>query len=377
MIPTTKQKIFFPNLDGLRFFSFLLVFFAHSFNVESLELKATWWYKLFKERMFQDGDIGVSFFFVLSGFLITYLLLKEKEFTSKIDVKSFYIRRALRIWPLYYLVLLVGFLIFPMLKQFMGLVPNETANPWLCFTFLNNFDRILHVPDAFVIAVLWSVAIEEQFYLVWPVLFYFIPSKYTLYLIAAVILSSTLFRYFYMHKVPIELHTFGVISDMAVGGGMAYLAIFSDKFNRMIKVSPKWLTLFFYLLFLSIILFKQEMFQSDWMIVFKRLVMGITFAYIIAEQNFSENSFFKVGNWKKISTLGKYTYGLYCLHPMAILAVTIVLSKLSLNQSAWQIWLLQLPLSFALSILISWISFTYIESWFLKLKEKFAYISKS
>ena len=231
-----KQKIFFPNLDGLRFFSFFLVFLAHSFNTDNSAIKEMSWYKLIKIRIFSDGDIGVSFFFVLSGFLISYLLLKEKEFTNKIDVKSFYMRRILRIWPLYYFVVIFGFLVFPLLKTYFGQVPNETANPILCSTFLNNFDRIYNgTPDASLIAILWSVAIEEQFYLVWPILFFITRIKYYKYIFIVVLILSTLFRVFYLHTIPIDIHTMGVITDMAIGGLGAYLIINNQWFiNKII-----------------------------------------------------------------------------------------------------------------------------------------------
>ena len=374
---SNKQKLFFPNLDGLRFFSFLIVFLSHSVNADNPAIKETVWYSIIKLRLFSNGDLGVSFFFVLSGFLITYLLMKEKELTSKIDVKSFYIRRALRIWPLYYAVLLFGFFIFPILKLKFGQIPNETANPLLCFTFLNNFDRMIHVPDASMIAVLWSVAIEEQFYLVWPLLFYFTPRKYYLHLIIVVIVVSNLFRLCFANSINIDLHTLGVITDMAVGGMFAYLCFFNERFLNYIKKMPKWNIAIFYLLAFCYVAFKNEIFFNTQMFVWKRLIMGTTFAFIIAEQNFSDNSLFKVGNWKIISQMGKFTYGLYCLHSIGILICLTLLRKYALNQYSWQIWLLELPISFLLSVSISWLSFNYFESWFLKLKDKFAYITKS
>jgi peptidoglycan/LPS O-acetylase OafA/YrhL len=372
-----QEKLFFPNLDGLRFLSFFLVFLSHSFAVDSPAIKEMFWYKFIKVRMFSDGDIGVSFFFVLSGFLITYLLIKEKELIGKINVKSFYIRRALRIWPLYYFIMLFGFFAFPILKQMLGQIPNEVANPLYCFTFLNNFDSIKHVPDASTIAVMWSVAIEEQFYLIWPVLFYFSPKKYYLHVIIAVIILSNLFRAFNIHETKIDVHTFGVITDMAVGGLFAYACYFNEKFLEAIKQMPKWFIAVLYLLTILFIVFKQELFANDVMQVLKRLIMGTTFALIIVEQNFSNNSLFKMGSFKTISNWGKYTYGLYCLHPIAVLISVTLLRKFSLNQYTWEFWLLELPISFILSIIFSWVSYTYFESWFLKLKEKFAYITKN
>ncbi|MBP8115058.1 MAG: acyltransferase, partial [Chitinophagaceae bacterium] len=145
-VTTKKEKIFFPNLDGLRFFSFIIVFFSHIFATQYDYIKEEGWYQLFKGRLFGDGDMGVSFFFVLSGFLITYLLIKEKQLTGKVHISSFYIRRTLRIWPLYYFCVLFGFIAFPVLKSAFGQVPNETADPFLCSIFLNNFNAIYNGP---------------------------------------------------------------------------------------------------------------------------------------------------------------------------------------------------------------------------------------
>lgn len=375
----TTPKIFFPNLDGLRFFSFLLVFFSHSFNVDNIAIKKTIWYNFIKVKLFSDGDIGVSFFFVLSGFLITYLLLVENELSQNINVIKFYIRRVLRIWPLYYAVLFFGFIIFPILKQQLGQVPNETANSLLCLTFLNNFDRMIHIPDASVISVLWSVAIEEQFYLIWPILFYFTPKKYFLHLIITIIILSTLFRFLYIHQTSIDIHTFGVISDMALGGLFAYFSIYNNAFLNWVKNLPKWFIAVVYIFVICFIVFKQELFFNDFMQIIKRLIMGVVFSMVIIEQNFAKKSLFKVGNWKVISKLGKYTYGLYCLHPIAILISLTMIRQFGLNQYSWQIWLLELPISLLLSILISWLSFNYFERVFLSFKSKFdvVYIKKN
>jgi peptidoglycan/LPS O-acetylase OafA/YrhL len=375
--PIQKARIFFPNLDGLRFLSFLLVFFSHSFAADNAAIKQMTWYKIVKVRMFSDGDIGVSFFFVLSGFLITYLLIKEKEFTGSIHIKSFYIRRALRIWPLYYFAVLFGFLVFPMLKTFFGQVPNETANPILCSLFLNNFDRIYNgAPDASVLAVLWSVAIEEQFYLIWPLLLFATPEKYYKHVILAVIAVSSLYRFIFYKPLFMENHTLSVIVDMAIGGLGAYFCITSKKFLHWIENMPRWVIAIPYLLAIVYIGFRYQIFASPEMARMKRVIMASTFIFIILEQNFAKHSFFKIGNFKIITWLGKYTYGLYCLHGIAILVSVTLLRKFSLNEYSWQIWFLELPISLGLSIIISWLSFTYFESWFLKLKNKFAFITK-
>ena len=372
-----KKKIFFPNLDGLRFFSFFLVFFSHAFSTKYESIKNEAWYQIFKFRLFQEGDMGVSFFFVLSGFLITYLLIKEKEYTNHIDVKNFYIRRALRIWPLYFFCVFFGFVLFPFFKSYFGQVPTESANPILCSTFLNNFDRIINgPPDSSVLSVLWSVAIEEQFYVVWPILFLVIPPKKFPYVFIAIISISLLYRFLYINS-KIDTHTLGVISDMAIGGLGAYLIINSKSVMNWFQHTKGIYHLIPYLLTVIILCFKSQIFQADIMIVFKRVITSLIFIWIILEQNFSEKSLFKVSNLKYISFLGKYTYGLYCLHPIANLITLIVLSYLNLNQYSWQLWLIELPFSLGLSIGISMISYHLFESKFLKIKDRFAVIVKA
>ncbi|SRR5258705_704840 len=375
-IPLKKEKIFFPNLDGLRFFSFLVVYLSHIFHTNYDHIKEESWYKIVKGRIFYDGDLGVSFFFVLSGFLITYLLVKEKEFTGNVHISSFYIRRALRIWPLYYFCVFFGFVIFPLLKTAFGQVPNETANPILCSIFLNNFNQVFNgPPDASVLSVLWSVAIEEQFYLLWPILFYITPPRFYFYIFIIIIIVSIAFRTVYINR-QIDLLTLSVISDMAIGGLGAYLTISNKKFLQKLKESNRILNLIPYIIVIIFLLYRQELFSTYFLTIIKRVIISFFFAWIILEQNFCKNSLFKISGLKTITKLGKYTYGLYCLHTIAILVVISILQKMGLNKHSWQIWLLQLPLGLLLSIVISYFSFTYFESFFLKLKDRFAYIVK-
>ena len=119
-IKDKKTKIFFPNLDGLRFFCFVSVFFFHSFATRFASIKENGLYHFVKGVLASNGNLGVNFFFVLSGFLITYLLFAEKEKYKKISVGNFYIRRILRIWPLFYFCVFFGFVIFPILKRALG-----------------------------------------------------------------------------------------------------------------------------------------------------------------------------------------------------------------------------------------------------------------
>lgn len=370
-------KVYFPNLDGLRFLSFLLVFLSHSLSADYSHIRDAEWYKYVKLEIFHDGDLGVSFFFVLSGFLITYLLLKEREVTGKINISFFYIRRALRIWPLYFFCVFFGFQLFPILKTMFGQIPDETADPFLSSLFLNNFDIIINgPPDSSVLSILWSIAIEEQFYLIWPILFIVIPSRYFIYIFLGTILISTGFRSF-APQDQIEIHTLGVIADMAIGGLGAYLSL--NRKNAMLTFfenTPRLLHLSPYIIAVLFVLLKNEIFSFNLIIIFKRIIIATIFLWIILDQNFNPRSYFKISSFKYLSRFGKYTYGLYCFHSIGILISVTILRRLQLNTESYQLIFYELPLSMLISIVISVTSYHLFEIRFLKLKDRFAYIRK-
>ena len=141
------KKIYFPNLNGLRFFAALSVMVYHFFGINVL-----------------NGHFGVILFFVLSGFLITYLLLEELKNTDTISIKKFYVRRILRIWPLYFFILLLS----TVLIFFETGIDNSysQALPYYLF-FIPNLAFVMNIGIKYAV-VLWSVGAEEQFYLVWP-----------------------------------------------------------------------------------------------------------------------------------------------------------------------------------------------------------------
>lgn len=163
---TSKTKLFFPNLDGLRFISFFVVFLYHCYMSFFAYVKESspGFYSTIK-FLFSHGNLGVNFFFVLSGFLITFLLIREKEIKGRIHVGNFYVRRILRIWPLYYMCILISFAIFPWIKNATGEPYLEPANPVYYLLFAANFD-FMHtwpvMPNALMLSVLWSVAVEEK-----------------------------------------------------------------------------------------------------------------------------------------------------------------------------------------------------------------------
>ncbi len=161
-----KRSFYRPELDVLRFFAFFGVFLFHfnhpmDFYVQHGIPKAV---ALAATGLIEGGVFGVDLFFVLSAYLITELLLREKEVTGALDVKGFYLRRILRIWPLYFFY--IGLALIPVFNP-------DHAFTWrqaTAFVFLaGNWSVIAWGwPIHSIIGPLWTVSIEEQFYLVWP-----------------------------------------------------------------------------------------------------------------------------------------------------------------------------------------------------------------
>jgi peptidoglycan/LPS O-acetylase OafA/YrhL len=383
-----RQKVFFPNLDALRFICFLMVFLFHAYktifeNLKSGNGTSKTLYSII-QFLFQNGELGVNFFFVLSGFLITFLLIREKSYSKTVHLRNFYIRRVLRIWPLFYLCVFIGFVVSPFLKSLGGQTANEIANPLYYIFFINNFDYIQSwpsFPDALILIVLWSVAVEEQFYITWPLIVKYFSSKWYPLIFSAIILGTLLFRCFYTGSTDSDyairhFHTLAVIGDMALGGLMAYYCSFDSSFRRWVTELGKAYIYLIYAAAIVCILFRNVLFDHSLMIVFERLIIALFFGLVIVEQNFSKHSPFKFSSLKNISKLGLFTYGLYCLHFFVISIIQTLSWKVGLSLGTPVNTVIVCLLSLTLTLLISSITYHYFEKPFLKLKDKFAIIHK-
>lgn len=374
----TRHKVFFENLDGLRFLCFLAVFLYHSFHTELAHISDTAAYRFIKTGIFGNGNIGVNFFFVLSGFLITYLLIEEKKVTGQVHIRFFWVRRILRIWPLYYLCVAFGFLAFPLLKTAFGQVPDETADPWYYVTFLGNFDHIRKgVPDASNLAVLWSVAVEEQFYLVWPVVLAFVPVRRYWAVFLAIIAGSLWYRACNTSYLAHEMHTLSCIGDMAVGAMGSWLVQQRPAVLHRLERLDKGHIALIYTAFLAIFFFRKELLRwSPAITVVERVIIAVVIVLIILEQNYARNSFIKMARFKWMGYLGRISYGLYCLHFIGILIALRITAWLGLNQTLAQVAVLETGLALAVTIALAHFSYQYYEKPFLRLKDRFAFITK-
>ncbi len=372
----SPRRIYFPNLDGLRFLAFFAVFLFHSFYTAEPAILGNGTYQWVR-GLTRSGDLGVNFFFVLSGFLITYLLLSERELTGRIAIGAFYVRRILRIWPLYFVVVLLGFFILPIARAKFGQhVIHETARLEYYVLFLANFSDIYYGSQTPALTVLWSVCVEEQFYLVWPLLIAAVPSRYLGWLFSAVLVGNLLFRAGHQTEhLVLGLHTLSVIGDMALGGLVAWMCFRDKRLTTAVAGLPRWGIGLGYVLGVVILLGRNRLsIMLPSYVVFDRLVLAIFFAFVLLEQNYARHSFVKMAKMRWLSYWGTYTYGLYCLHFMTLLAAYQLLHRLGLNKTVTGVLLGDNAVGLTLAMLLSWVSFTYYEKPFLKLKNRFAFI---
>ncbi|MEM9829419.1 MAG: acyltransferase [Bacteroidota bacterium] len=365
-----QARVFFPNLDGLRFFAFFSVFLAHSFYSENKAILSNPIHQQIKQWNIL-GIYGVNFFFVLSGFLITYLLLAEEDKFKKIHIPAFYLRRIFRIWPLYYAIVFIGFVLFPLGKQLVGESPELDGNIWYYIFFINNYDT---PPGTAILGVLWSIAIEEQFYLFWPLLLGLLFRKKRLHLFTTIIAISFIWRYLGNNGYT---DTLSCISDMAVGGLGAYLAFYNNELIKKIEELPKQYIVLIYITGFILIFSKGEWGTlSQFTRAVQRLVFSVFFLFIILEQNYARHSPVKTSSLSFPTQWGRYTYGLYMLHFPVIYMTGKLVRGLVGDDSLFHVIFTETIVALGMSMFVAYISFHYFESYFLKLKERFSFVKR-
>ncbi len=372
---------YFKNLDGLRSVAFIMVFFYHAFlyfvpNAISQNTLYSYLFKIITLNE-QAGHIGVSFFFVLSGFLITYLLIQEKENKGKIHILKFYGRRVFRIWPVYYVSLILAFLVFPKLLNMFDITIAETASvPLNYILFLANFDIILNGYPSPILGVHWSVCIEEQYYLLWPLILYFAHKKKWLYLFCFVfIISSFLFTLTSTH-IHRQYHTLTALNYLSFGGLMAGLSYYQNKKLLLVLNSwPKYIHAILYILFIFFVFSHKSIFQTlqisyQYSKPFVNIIYALFFSYVILEQNFAKFSFYKISSFIFLTKTSKYTYALYLLHMFSIIMVKAILLKTEteitfVNLFVW------IFLSLIISYVFAYLTYVILEKRFATWKNKY------
>jgi peptidoglycan/LPS O-acetylase OafA/YrhL len=362
------------SLDGIRGLAILMVLASHGF--ESNYLTGNFLIRFIGD-FFYYGLFGVDLFFVLSGFLITGILvdsLSDQRFFTK-----FYARRILRIFPLYYGVLIALLLLTP------GLPWHGTG--WILAAYLQNFFPAsidAHAPSPnFGLFHFWSLAVEEQFYLVWPAIVFFIRGKQKLFY-ATLILSggALLLRLALLahgsSSLSIHNNTLCRIDSLLIGGALALLYR-SRHWPRVLQLAPWGFLVATAILVFSIVILPLEPIESGpalyWVRGFRYDVLSLGFACLIAWALRPQSIVRRLFEIAPMRFLGKYSYGIYVLH--GIFLFFLIRHFRAIIVASTHSRLLAVVgagcLAIAISIVAAWLSYQLFEKHFLRLKRFFDY----
>ncbi len=377
-------KIHFSGLNTLRFFAAYFVVLHHGETI-----RAKYGVPNFEHySFFRNGSLAVSFFFVLSGFLITFLLLSEIKKTDNISLEKFYMRRVLRIFPLYYLLVFIGLIAIPVFLNvihFPNTQPYDTATGGVLFLFFFSF-VVNAMFGSHLLEPLWSIGVEEYFYLIWAPLFKLFKHHILTVIISIIIVKSLIILYFSLQNYKSE--TLLIIEDvllslkfelMAIGGLGAY-SVFKNRkrVENALIFTPIFQVLFLVILFLRFF-FHGYCLENQYLIyktffltpVLGTFTEGVLFLWLILNVSVNPNPLFKLNN-AFLEKLGEISYGIYMYQMLIIFGVVLIFKK----------WMLQMPpiLSTAFFyfvttlgvVVISWLSKRYYEDWFLRYKSKFS-----
>ena len=357
-----QTRIYLPGLNGLRAIAALSVVIAHISQRGIVDFGLPYLFDL------PMAGYGVTLFFVISGFLITFLLLHEVRNKQTVDIKKFYVRRILRIWPIYYLFIIVSILIFIFLHKTTEVFVKEL---WFYMFFAANVPFIFQNGISILIHY-WSIGVEEQFYLFWPWVVRFSKNKL---LKIAIVLFVILFAIkiglwlcFGASSYPYRFLMITRFHCMMIGAIGAIL-FFQCKTRIINLFSNKFVQLFSWILFafmgFNVIHIPALIGQEIISFAALSMIMG---QVTIKDRLFNlENRF--------CDFIGKISYGIYVIHPLIILLLSKGYKNLKVDVDLK--YILVYSSVVGATVFTAWLSYTYFEKPFLKLKNKFAVVKSS
>lgn len=357
---TVSPGIYFRGLNGIRAIAAMIVVILHTGQyLDLFGLTVSERYKGFWH------SYAVTLFFVLSGFLITYLLLEEKERTKTVSLREFYVRRILRIWPLYYLMIVITLLLcffFPSLG-----LPDISATALSLYTVL--LANVAFVIDDTVnpLKPLWSIGVEEQFYALWPVLIKMTSNIYrTLAAVIVTYLAVKALCTLFGGTALLSLVTETRIDCMAIGGLGA--VVLREQKQLLPVVYSKVTQSICWGIFLFSTVFRPIHIRSS----IDHELYSLLFIILILNVSTNDAS---IVNLEKplFDFMGRISYGLYVYHMLVILLLKAALKPCPLPQS-WESYFFVYAAVTMGTIIISYLSYQYFERPFLKMKHRFSVV---
>lgn len=313
---------------------------------------------------------------MLSGFLITDILLKTVDKPRYLS--NFYIRRVLRIFPLYYLFVILALFVIPRLSPHFDIKYYYDNQIWI-WTYLQNWLYIFHGHDGTnAMHHLWSLAVEEQFYLFWPLIILFLkkPKRLLVFISLALAAVLGLRLWIWMNQVAdlayFNLYTFSRVDGLCIGSMVALLLHINPGFLK--KYTP-WIVLFFAVMnFAFFFVNRNHDFGFPYLALAGYTTFAMLFGLLVNEAVTGGTPLIsRIFSFAPLRFFGKISYGFYMFHwPVYLLMSPWLYMRMS---SFLQGHLLNFSVSLvatAGAMLISWISYRYFELYFLRLKEKMA-----
>lgn len=367
----SKDRRYFPNLNGIRCIAALLVVFHHLEQAKhAFGLTNLYHYPIIQHA----GRLGVGLFFVLSGFLITYLLMDERGRFGDIDTKKFYLRRVFRIWPIYFLIIILSFAVFPHidLLHFPGtaekLASHATERLALLALVLPNYAFVLYdLP--YWCAQTWSIGVEEQFYYLWPWLIKYRNRRIQVIVIFLACTAAVLFGGIYLLNPTDEARDAMIgtfigqfrIQTMALGGFCAYL-VYHGKvrvLNVLFRKDVQWVVYaVLAVLFLSGIHFTGFL-----------ELYSLFFGFFVLNVSCNPNTVISLEN-RWMDYLGKISYGLYVYHVFVIVFLVNLLNRIMPVPDSAAYHVALLILSVIGSVAVAAASYTWFEKPLLAFKDR-------
>jgi peptidoglycan/LPS O-acetylase OafA/YrhL len=353
-----SAKFYIPSLDGIRAIAFLIVFISHA-GLGNIV----------------PGGLGVTIFFFLSGYLITTQLRREYDRSHKIDFKNFYMRRVLRIWPPFYLVLFLAICVSALATHQTGFTFQQLQAFSTQFFHISNYYNIEFGNQAMALGteIYWSLAVEEHFYLFFPLLYVLLlrlglQSKQQALIFWGICLVVLLWRcllvfgmgadydrIFYASDTRLDSIMFGCTLAVAGNPAIDQDQQFSER-NLKYFLLPLGCTLL-----LCSLLYRSDAFRDT----LRYSIQGIAlYPIFIAAIRFPEWGVFRALNWGWIRFIGLLSYSLYLVHYMVIKVLALVLPGLGLLGAG--------ILSLLISIAVAYAIHRFVEIPAAKLKQKFA-----
>lgn len=346
------------SLDGLRGAAVLLVLLVHAVILTPMFRSTP---ETYLYAVLRYGWIGVDCFFVLSGFLITTILLADRAAPAGQFFSSFYARRALRIFPIYYLFLLA---------LFLAKGADASGSEWLALaTYTHNFYRMFEPSELHDYAGhLWSLAIEEQFYLVWPAVVYFLPAKQAAHFTVLLITAIVYFRSGLIltgNEGGLYINTFTRGDSLLVGALLAYVRSTGYPFRHEVFVKHRRALLW---AGTTVLVAAQVIYDFDTDNAFNLTggytVLAVVFACVLSNALESGNATKTFLEQRWLCSMGKVSYGAYLYHiPVFTLLSKVVFQRLAFWREGW--WIFDMAIFLiccgTMTFLLAALSYLFIE----------------